>query len=333
MACNSPLYAYGHRKDDGKLLLKFAKSHFLEFLDCGNLIYDEKVLVPCGQCIGCRLDYSRQWATRCVLESIFHEFNYFVTLTYADEHISHCYCLPSVDLATGEAFPSSRPSLVYRDIVLFNKRLRAFFDRELNVQGIRFYGAGEYGPLNMRPHFHVIYFNFPLPDLYPWSKNFNGDILYRSDILESLWPFGFVTVGLVNWNTCAYVARYMTKKHKGLDSDYYVEAGVHPEKSVMSRMPGIGYEYFSKNKEIFYKFDEIVLPGDTVRTVRPPKYFDRLYDIENHERLLDITKSRKIQSEFAQAQALFGTDLSEKKYFELKELLLKERASKLLRTI
>ena len=27
---------------------------------------------PCGKCIGCRLEYSRQWANRCVLESLMH---------------------------------------------------------------------------------------------------------------------------------------------------------------------------------------------------------------------------------------------------------------------
>ena len=27
------------------------------------------VLVPCGQCIGCRLEKSRQWAIRCVHEA------------------------------------------------------------------------------------------------------------------------------------------------------------------------------------------------------------------------------------------------------------------------
>ena len=40
------------------------------------------VQVPCGCCIGCRLDYSRQWANRCYLESLGSKDTYFITLTY-----------------------------------------------------------------------------------------------------------------------------------------------------------------------------------------------------------------------------------------------------------
>ena len=45
-------------------------------------------LIPCGQCIGCRLDYSRRWATRLMLELQCHESAFFVTLTYDDDHYS-----------------------------------------------------------------------------------------------------------------------------------------------------------------------------------------------------------------------------------------------------
>ena len=41
--------------------------------------------VPCGQCVGCRLERSRQWAIRCMHESQLHEKNCFITLTYAPE--------------------------------------------------------------------------------------------------------------------------------------------------------------------------------------------------------------------------------------------------------
>lgn len=45
--------------------------------------------IPCGQCIGCRLEYSRQWANRITLETKKYkpEESWFLTLTYNDENI------------------------------------------------------------------------------------------------------------------------------------------------------------------------------------------------------------------------------------------------------
>ena len=58
VACNFP----------GKSL--FAKSVVTDFVE-----------IPCGQCIECRLQRSRRWADRCMLEMQYHEHSWFVTLT------------------------------------------------------------------------------------------------------------------------------------------------------------------------------------------------------------------------------------------------------------
>lgn len=48
----------------------------------------KKTVIPCRKCIGCRIDYSRDWANRGYLESKKSpNSNYFVTLTYDDEHL------------------------------------------------------------------------------------------------------------------------------------------------------------------------------------------------------------------------------------------------------
>lgn len=44
--------------------------------------------LPCGQCIGCRLEHSRQWAIRCMDESQMHRDNSFITLTFSPESVS-----------------------------------------------------------------------------------------------------------------------------------------------------------------------------------------------------------------------------------------------------
>jgi len=73
--------------------------------------------LPCGVCIGCRMERSRQWAMRCLHESQMHEYNSFVTFTYSDENLP------------------KDGSLNYTDFQLFMKKIRHHFDPTV----IRFY--------------------------------------------------------------------------------------------------------------------------------------------------------------------------------------------------
>lgn len=52
-------------------------------------VVTESIPIPCGNCYGCRLDYSRQWADRCIMELEEHESAYFLTLTYDDDHLPY----------------------------------------------------------------------------------------------------------------------------------------------------------------------------------------------------------------------------------------------------
>ena len=82
MPCYSPLQAYYSKflNVSGKRSLVFSKKDAV----AGGLY---PVQVPCGRCIGCRLEYSRQWAIRCVHESQMHTENCFITLTYDNYHL------------------------------------------------------------------------------------------------------------------------------------------------------------------------------------------------------------------------------------------------------
>lgn len=44
--------------------------------------YRREITLPCGRCIGCRLDRSKQWAVRCLHEAQQHTENAFITLTF-----------------------------------------------------------------------------------------------------------------------------------------------------------------------------------------------------------------------------------------------------------
>lgn len=340
--CTKPLYAYARQQAGfgSKRDVVFTNSvigHQAPFIERNGQIYSEKLLIPCGQCMDCRLEYSRQWANRCVLETIYHEHNYFLTLTIDDEHLfSRNFILPTMDLDTGECFSCVNPSLLPGDLSVFFKQLRSKLKYDANVDGIRFYACGEYGSdlHTRRPHYHSIVFNLPIPDLVPYRKNHAGDWIFSSEYLDSIWKQGKVFVGYVTWKSCAYVARYMTKKLKGKAASEYAALGVKPEFCRMSRNPGIGREYFERNSKKMYLYDEIVLPlEDDMKIIKPPKYYDRLYDNIDPIDLSSVKNIRAKASEIARAQELFGTDLSEVKYYELKDSLIKERSDRLLRLL
>ena len=83
MACYHPITAYrskaGRDPKTGKWPVVFNVSQGYS---------DMPVTVACNQCIGCRLERSRQWAIRCVHEASLHPINCFITLTYAPEYES-----------------------------------------------------------------------------------------------------------------------------------------------------------------------------------------------------------------------------------------------------
>lgn len=226
--------------------------------------------VPCGQCIGCRLDYSREWAVRCMHEASLYEYgrgNCFITLTYNKD------------------FLPENKSINYRHWSLFLKRLRKRFGA-----GIRFYMGPEYGDLNGRPHYHALLFNFKFDDQVLHSVR-NGYRLFTSKVLDSLWSdpesglnMGFASVGTVTFESAAYVARYMMKKVKGDDQllRYFTQIDqvtgeiipIEPEKARMSRMPGIAKSWFDTFSSEIYPSDEVVLPNGA--KCKTPRYYDKI---------------------------------------------------------
>lgn len=213
-----------------------------------------EVKLPCGQCIGCRLERSRQWAIRCVHEASLHKENCFITLTYDEEHIPKDH------------------SLNKRDFTLFMKKLRKKYGSK-----IRFFMCGEYGDQLLRPHYHACLFNFRPPDLLPWAVRADKITLYRSAAMEKLWSRGYVTVGDVSFESAAYVARYVVKKVTGSKAaDYYRDK--LPEYTNQSRRPGIAAGWLEKYKTDVYPLDKIVIRDGT--QCRPPRYYDKIYDVE-----------------------------------------------------
>lgn len=237
---------------------------------------DMPVTVPCGRCIGCRLAKSRQWAVRCVHEASLYNNNCFITLTYSEKYLP------------------KDGSLDKRAFVLFMKRLRKKFGSK-----IRFFMCGEYGEQLQRPHYHACLFNFDFEDKYHY-KTTGTTKLYRSLSLEKIWKFGYSTIGEVTFESAAYVARYVMKKITGQKALLHYnqvdkETGEvmqekTPEYNGMSRMPGIGKGWFDKFQTDVYPDDKVIIRHGFI--CQPPRYYDNLYDIKNHDQLNVIKRRR-----------------------------------------
>lgn len=292
-------------------------------------INDEIVKIqrlPCGQCIGCRLDYSKEWATRCVCESKLWDSNYFITLTYSDEN------LPIKDemlnKETGEAYknPGDWGScLEPKHMQKFIKDLRRYWKHHFNHDNIRFFYCGEYGEKGKRAHWHIILFNLPIPKehLKFLFVNEQYEPLYRCDILEKIWKKGIVTVGQVTFSSCAYVARYITKKQKGPHAmEDYLRTGRIPELVNMSRKPGIGYDYFRTHKMEIYREDRLLqhtCKGNNL-IVKPPHYFDKKMKEEQPYFMEILSEDRRQAGETAEKLKRQQTDNKLKDQFHIEEL-------------
>lgn len=293
-------------------------------------LHREWLRVPCGQCIGCQEAYTKQWAVRCMLEASKFEHNYFLTLTYNDAHLPRDE-IEIVNKNTGEIGEASELGcLNKRDLQLFMKRLRAYFKRHYDFEGIRFFACGEYGSEGSRPHYHIILFNCPLTiredDLSVHSITSDKNIIWNSKTIEELWTddkdesIGFSSVCEVNWDTCAYTARYCLKKIKGkISQDYYFDNGQIPEFTVMSRMPGIGRDFFEENFQKIYENDEILIKGhaEKIKPIKPPKYFDKIYqDIypDEYKALVDRRKQCMLDNNKLKSKQ---TSLSEKEQLKV----------------
>ena len=210
MACYHPMRAIVKGVDNkGKKILRIQPYEFIS-----SEAYDPKTEwfeIPCGKCLGCRQAMSMEWSNRLILESKYHEHAYFVTLTYNDENITHCY---GVDPKTGEI--GRFETLVKKDVQNFIKRIRF----NSGASDLRYYCAGEYGEKTDRPHYHLIIFGLNLEvDLIPFGFSETGNQYYRSAFLERNWintyngeKLGFVSCEPANYYTMKYVSAYVTKK-------------------------------------------------------------------------------------------------------------------------
>ena len=274
MPCYKPKMAQVRRpRNGGKARVHFYTNSFPTTAEVAA--FGPPIPLPCGQCVGCLLERSRQWAIRLMKELKLHDRSCFLTLTYDDKH------LPLTK--------KGLPTLSVEDVQLFLKRLRKHFAPE----PLRFFQCGEYGEKKFRPHYHMILFGEDFcKDRYRVEDSRSGFSQYESATLTRLWSNGRAVISEVSFESAAYVARYTLKKWYSVGKDFHYD-GRKPEFTTMSRRPGIGAGYYSEFKNDLYPLDEIV-PAIGRPASLPPRYFDRLLEKENPE-LYQLVKKKRVE--------------------------------------
>lgn len=221
---------------------------------CAYPIYVSKAggLVPCGQCLPCRINRRKKKTARLVLESRQHEHVLFVTLTYDNDHLPTEY----FDHETGEVLYSN-PSGVLdpRSIELFLKRLR----RRMPPKSLRFFACGEYGEKNTRPHYHLLLFGLPYKSKHLlfdcWADPFTGVPFCDPDRLD-------VQVPSSEWDVGQYVSSYVMKKLTKADDP---------------RLEGRTPEFFRQSKGIGIKSVDVL--ADALSSFSAKCYIESQGDI------------------------------------------------------
>ncbi len=144
------------------------------------------------------------------LESLCHDANCFVTLTYSDENLPR------------DPETHTEPCLCKKDVQDYIKRLRH------DTPAFRYYVTGEYGDHTLRPHYHLCFFGLG-PETY-------NSIIGKWTIDNT--PIGHVHIGEFNRTTANYTVGYTVKK---MTSKYDSRLkGRTPEFGGSSLRPGLG---------------------------------------------------------------------------------------------
>ena len=174
--------------------------------------YDRYATIRCGKCEACRQKAAKDWAIRAAMETETRGEPCFITLTYDPEHVPD--------------------QLTKKHVQDFLKRLR----HETN-EHISYMAAGEYGEHTHRPHYHLLIWGWKPKQTRIYAQK-QSYILYQSEDLKRLWPYGF---SLVSFGGTAAAAKYTAK--------YLRKGGGF---LLTSRRPALGRQYLIDHPKEHY---------------------------------------------------------------------------------
>lgn len=266
------------------------------------------VQVNCGKCYPCLSNRRNEWTFRMMQETKYSESSLFITLTYKPEEIKYAWCENTggnakftidelIQQAGNESIPGYKiPSLIKKDLVDFNKRLRQAIIKDKTLPPVwfkvgkngrknpiyRFWGIGEYGDKSNRPHYHLIAWN--LPDT--WFKYDPIHKQYYSEKIEKLWNKGLIHIGTVTQQSIHYVAKYALKELTNNPNEWSM---VEEPFCIMSRRPGIGQAFINDRTKNYFNntLDPYATIENNFKYPLPRFYTQQLWDDETRSKVAE----------------------------------------------
>lgn len=239
------------------------------------------IYLPCTKCELCLKARKLDLMTRLVMEGWTHPDSICATFTYAPEHLPR------------------GGNLSKRDAQLLVKRIRVHLARA-GLGKIRAHVVGEYSPLKMRPHLHVIVYGWWPDDAAYRGKSRAGNQEFRSRTLSDLWGKGDVSFQRFTAAAAGYVAKHQASKmrRKGAEALAVRQPDgswqfLEPEFELRPLRPGLGAAFFDKYKGQLLAHDFSVVDGHKVPL---PKYFDTLAKRHDPGLLSDIKAERALRA-------------------------------------
>ncbi len=218
--------------------------------------------LPCGKCIGCKIPKSRDWTARIIQELDYFPDSCFMSLTY------------------NEAKIPENGSLKKKDLQNFVKRLRKSTQKK-----IKYFGCGDYGEDNNRPHYHMIMLGIAQNwEGFVWIMRVKGKKGYIDLYEVEEWKNGYVHVGTATQDSVRYVTDYIMKKY---DGTLAVEKYGQKERPFRIVSQGFGKRFCLKFAEDLKKREYMTLRGvqlglpryyRDILEIKNPIYIDRLKD-------------------------------------------------------
>lgn len=252
------------------------------------------IFVPCGKCVSCRINRQEEWIFRMEKEMLSSNGScYAVTFTYDQENVPY-------EEETGLILDK-------KHLIDLTKRIRNYVDRQklpkeytgkkINfIKGLKmkYYAVGEYGDETGRPHYHILFFNFPVVDpeaahnlfLFAWENK------------------GFVYIDRLSTKAMRYVCGYIVENKKKLKTAF------------VNRSKGIGESYLTVNNQKYHVENlqpyAKKLNGTSVKLGK--YYRDKMFSIKVKEKIFkkgleyfnnisDEEAKEKIQSNFNLAES------------------------------
>lgn len=240
----------------------------------------------------------------------------FVTLTYTDEQL-----LIRSNYAQ---------SLVKEDLRNFFKRLR----KNLEPRRIKYYGIGEYGDKDGRPHYHAVIFGLDFDEhkvqRFLSRKGNPTWLVVRGPALTAWSPHGIcignVHIGTVTHQSTKYVSSYLHKKYNGNMLEYYGKDRIQP---FSFQSQGLGKGFAVRNMEQIVEAVGCLQRGNEVGI---PKYYVRKFeeimnphDFEEFKQAIKqkaVERQKEEVNRIAESGEIVLNPLaSEKKYNEVRQRL------------